>query len=301
LPVFSPDLTHIVASIGGTNCGDGTIQGPLDIIDVASGAITPIPTANAFDLSSDRTDGWLNNTTVYFINDNGLFTYTLGAGSPVLVTALATPWEAVLRGGVLFWQQQSFSSTGNNWTTSLHRYDLITHIALPGSISLGQVHECECSPGDFHLQGWDVSPDGSHIVYQVTTALSGANFGVASSHLYYANADGSGASQIASYMTTNQPVQLQISPNGQKVAFAGALPSPSVISASVSSPGGSGDPNFHSYAPDAGGFPVWKWDSSSFWATGMVETSTALYYYTVGTSGATTGVNGGFNPWYTLV
>jgi hypothetical protein len=301
LPVFSPDLSHIVASIGGSNCGDGTIQGPIDIIDVGTGTLNPIPTANAVDLSSDRTDGWLNNSTVYFINNQGLYTYTLGAGSPVLVTALANAWEAVLRGSVLFWQQQSFSSAGNNWTTTLHRFDMNTHTALPGSISLGQVHECQCSPGDFHLQGWDVSADGSHIVYQVTTPLSGANFGVASSHLYYANADGSGASQIASYMTTNQPVQLQISPNGQRVAIAGALPSPSVISASVSSPGGSSDPNFHSYTPDATGFPVWKWDSSSFWATvGVGVNTVTLYYYRVGTSGAVVGVNSGFNPWYTL-
>src|SRR5215467_12868281 len=39
VPAFSPDLTHIVASIGGSNCGDGTVSGPIDIINVSSGAI----------------------------------------------------------------------------------------------------------------------------------------------------------------------------------------------------------------------------------------------------------------------
>jgi hypothetical protein len=299
--MFSPNLTHIVASIGGYNCGDGTVQGPIDIITVSTGAISQIPTANAFDLSSDRTDGWLNNSTVFFINGNGLYTYTLGAGSPVLVTALADPWEAVLRGSILFWQQMSFNNTTHDWITSLHRYDIATHTALSGSISLGQVHECECSPGDFNLQGWDVSANGSHVVYQKTTPLTGSNFGVASSRIYYANADGSGATQIAQYMSTNWTARLLISPNGQMVAFSNALPSPSVISASVNSPGNAGDPNFHAYTPDASSFPVWKWDNSSFWASsGDIGPDTAIHYFTVGVSGSVIGVNHGFNPWYTI-
>jgi hypothetical protein len=307
LPVFSPDLTHIVASLGSSNCGDGPLDGPVEIIDVASGAITPVPTNNARDLSSERTDGWLDSHTVYFVNSGGLYTYALGAGSPVLVSALASPWEAVLRGSTLFWMQMSFSSSTNNWTTSLHRFDMNTHAALSGSISLGQVHECACSPGDLHLQGWDASPDGSHIAYQVTTPLTGDSFGIASSHIYYANADGSGATQIARYMSTNQPVRMQISPNGRLVAFTDAPPTPNILSASVSSPGNAGDPAFHSYHPDAGGYPVWKWDSSSFWASNRDNDSaggggpgTAIYYYTVGSSGGTVGVNFGFNPWYTI-
>jgi len=95
---------------------------------------------------------------------------------------------------------------------------------------------------------------------------SGPDMGIASSKIYYAQADGSGASQIAHYMATNTLVRMQISPNGQLVAFTNALPSPSVITASASSPGNSGDPNFHSYTPAAVDFPVWKWDSSQFWA-----------------------------------
>jgi hypothetical protein len=201
--------------------------------------------------------------------------------------------------------QQSYSSSTNNWTTSLHRFDLSTHAALSGSISLGQVHGCACSTGDFHLQGWDVSPDGSHIVYQVTTPLISGNFGIAASHIYYANADGSGATPIARNMSTNQLVRMQVSPNGQLVAFSDAPPSPSVLTASVSSPGDAGDPAFRSYSPDAVGYPVWKWDNSSFWASnsdgyGVSGPGTAIYYYVVGSSSGAVGVNSGFNPWYTI-
>ena len=67
-----------------------------------------------------------------------------------------------------------------------------------------------------------------------------------------------------------------ISPNGALVAFSHALPSPSVITASVTSPGHSGDPNFHSYTPDAVAFPVWKWDNSQFWAATAEATTPAV-------------------------
>ncbi len=102
-------------------------------------------------------------------------------------------------------------------------------------------------------------------------------------------------------MTTNTLVRMQIAPNGQLVAFTNALPSPSVITASVNSPGFSGDPNFHSYTPDAVEFPVWKWDSSQFWAATQTtgNTTSTLRNYVVGGS-SSLGVSGGFNPWYTI-
>ncbi len=312
LPVFSPDLAHIVASIGSPQCGDGNLVGPVDIIDATSGAITTVPGgANSYDASSVRSAGWVNANTIFFVSStNGsIYTYTMG-GSPATLPGISNAYEAVIRGSTLFWSQATYSTGTNNWTVSLHRYDMNAHSAIGGSISLGQVHQnCHCSPGDYYLQGWDASPDGSHVVYHVTTPNSGSTNGeqgIASSHIYYANADGSGASQIASYMSTNQPIRMSISPNGQLVAFTDAFPTPSVITASVSSPGNNGDPNFHAYTPDAGGYPVWKWDSSSFWAAnrenGDFESpgTKAIYYHVVGSTSALIGVNGGFNPWYTI-
>ena len=180
-----------------------------------------------------------------------------------------------------------------------------SHSLLGGSINLGTVHSCACSPGDAHFQGWDVSPDGAHVAYQVTTASGGPDFGIASSTIYYANADGSGASQIASYMATTGLVRMRISPNGQLVAFTNATPSPSVITASVSSPGHAGDPNFHAYTPDAVAFPAWKWDSSQFWAATAEDsdagfTHSDLRNYVVGAASGTIGVANGYNPWYTI-
>lgn len=292
-PVFSPDLTHIAAAMGGYGCGDGGLSGQLNIIDASSGALTPVP--NSGIRLIQREVGWLNNSTIWFANYAGVYTYSLGAASATPLPGPQHVAEAVLRGSTLFWEQEL------TYAYTLHRYDMGAHTALPGTINLGSIHMCQCSPGDYHTPGWDVSPDGAHVAYQVVSPGPGPDFGISSSAVYYANADGSGASQIAHYMTTNTLVRMQIAPNGQLVAFTNALPSPSVITASVSSPGFNGDPNFHSYTPDAVDFPVWKWDSSQLWAaTKEAGSDTSnLQNYTVG-GGSVVGVAGGFNPWYTI-
>jgi hypothetical protein len=303
-PVFSPDLRHVVAALGGYSCGDGPLSGQEAIIDVATGALAPVPGTNSFVRISQRTSGWLDNNTIFFINGAGIFTYTLGSGSTTLLPGGHLADEAVLRGTTLFWTSLELASS--NWTTKLHRYDMTAHSALPGVITLGQMHACQCSPGDLPSPGWDASSDGSRVVYQAVTPKTGTDFGIASSRVYAANADGSGATQIARYMVTTSLIRMQFSPNGRLVAFTQALPSPSVISASSTSPGDRGDPNFHAYTPDAVSFPVWKWDNSSFWAankgpgdTGTTGTAT-LYYYTIGSPSGTVGVPGGYNPWYTI-
>ena len=299
-PVFSPDLRHIVAALGTSTCGDGPLSGPEEIIDAATGAIAVVPGAYSRVRISQRSAGWLDNNTVFFATGAGIYTYTLGAGSITLLPGTDRAEEAVLRGTTLFWMRLDFGSS--NWTATLHRYDMSAHSALPGIITLGQIHMCQCSPGDFPTPGWDASPDGSRVVYQAVTPRTDADFGIASSYVYAANADGSGASLIARYMVTTSLIYVQFSPNGRLVAFTGALPAPSVISASSTSPGTAGDPNFHAYTPDAGSFPVWKWDNSAFWAgnTAPGDTASPIYYYTVGSATGTVGIPVGYNPWYTI-
>jgi hypothetical protein len=304
-PVFSPDLKHIAASVGSFNCGDGDMTGPISIVNVSNGAVSTVPGNTNFVRTNARTAGWLNNSTIFFVDASGLHTYTIGAGSPTAVPGLTSPDEAVLRGDTLFWTRVTFASF--NWTTTLRRFSMSAHSALPGIISLGQVHACACSPGDVRYQGWDAAPDGAHVVYQVTTPKTGSSLGIASSKVYYANADGSSAQQIATYMTdnTNTTVRMQISPNGQYVAFTSAQPSPTVITAGVNSPGKKGDPAFHAYATDAVAFPVWKWDSTQFWAATKEDDQGdsggvgRLQNYSLG-DGDRSGVAGGYNPWYTI-
>ncbi len=293
LPVFSPDLTRIVASMGSYNCGDGDLQGPVSVITVSSGSIMTLPSSYAV-RTTQRSAGWLNNSTIWFATYNAVYTYTIGGGSPTPLSGPTNIWDAVARGSTLYWQTAVYSSSGN--TFSIHRYDLSSHTALPGSIAQGEVGNCQCSPGDAHGPGWDVTRDGSHIVYQTVTPNLTTNGGVASSKIYYANSDGSGATQIAQALIAKSTALMQFSPSGQWVAFTEAEPSPTTLTASVSSSGGSGDPTFHGYSPDTIEYPVWKWDSTQFWATTGAGN---LERFTLGGSGVV-GVSGGQNPWYSI-
>lgn len=308
-PVFSPDLKHIVASLGSYQCGDNAMNGPLSIITVSSGALATVPGINGanFIRITQRAAGWIDASTIWYINYSGLFTYKLGAASTTLVSTLGgvRPEEAALRGSTLFYSYQTPGPGSTPSNQYLGRFDITSSSVVPGTINMGTIAGCACSPGDYRTPGWDVSADGSHVAYQVVTPGSGTAEGVSSSKFYYANADGSGAARIASNVATNRLARLLIAPNGALVAITAALPSPSVITASVTSSGASGDPNLHVYHPDAYDFPVWKWDSSTFWAASEAASDTGsgtsnLYAFTVSGSSSTVGVSGGYNPWYTI-
>lgn len=303
-PVYSPDLAHIVAAMGGFGCGDGGLTGQASVISASSGAVSNVPGSYGSVPLETRAEGWLDSSTIWFISARSIYTYHLGDASASALPGISGAEDAVVRGSTLFWDQQDGSSS-SQWTWTLHRYDLGVHSALAGTISLGAWAVCQCSPGNITTPGWDVSPNGSHVAYQVITPSASQQTGIGGSKIYYANADGSGATQIARYMVTKNMADMQISPDGQWVAFTGALPSPATLTASVSSPGGAGDSTFHGYSPDTYNYPVWKWDSTQFWAgkiaasAGDPTTSTALYNFHRGSS-SSVGVPGGYNPWYTI-
>jgi hypothetical protein len=265
----------------------------VSIITVSSGSISTLSSTYQV-RTTQRSMGWLNNSTIWFVTYSGVYTRSIGGGTPTHLSGPTNIWDAVVRGSTLYWQAGGYSSTA--WTFSIHRYDLSSHTALPGSIAQGKVGACQCSPGDIHGPGWDVSRDGLHIVYQVVTPSLTPDGGVASSKLYYANADGSGATHIAQAMIAKSTALMQFSPNGHWVAITEAEPSPTTLTASVTSSGGSGDPTFHGYSKDTFDYPVWKWDNSQFWAT---TSAPALERFTLGGSGVV-GVPNGQNPWYTI-
>jgi hypothetical protein len=302
-PVFAPNLSHAVAVAATSTCGDGPITGDISIISVASATATLVPAPPIRARANLRAAGWIDDSTIFYITDQ-VYTYTLGAGAPAPIGAIVNPAEAVVRGHTLFYLESD--SLSFVLTLTLKRYDLAANAPIPGGIALGQMRLCQCSPGDFALPGWDVSHDGAHVVYQVGTAATAPAAGITSSRIMYADADGSHATQIAQALPATGMQRMQLAPNGQLVAFAGATTLGPVVTASTQSAGAAGDPTYHTYTPQGVGFPVWKWDSSSFWAASQPDPvviapfNGTLGYYQVGTASATVGVAGGYNPWYTL-
>lgn len=301
-PVFSPDLSKIVAAWGSADCTDGPENGPVYIINASTGAATKVASANI--RLSLRQTGWIDNSTIWWIQGTHLNSHVIGGGSSAIGTLSGSYVEdVVLRGSTLFY------TTGVGSGYQLARFSLTSHSVLSGAINLGTHNPCACSRGDALTPGFDVSADGAHVVYQKIAPASSSSAdeeGVASSQFFYANADGSGARRIASVATAASMVKMQLSPDGRLVAVARAEPAPSVFTASVASAGLSGDPNMHFYTPDGRSYPVWKTDSATFWASTKdiadVDTTAPgnVEHFSMGTGAGSIGIAGGANPWYTI-
>ena len=299
-PVFSPDLSKIVAAWGSAGCDNGVEHGPIYIINAATGAATQIPASDI--RLSLRETGWTGNSTIWWIKGTQLITYTIGGANKVIATLSgSTVSDAELRGSTLFY----VTSVGSGY--QLSRYDMASHAPLGGAISLGSITTCQCARGDALTPGFDVSADGSHVVYQKITPGGSTTEGVGSSQFFYANADSSGARQIASAAKAASFAKMQLSPNGKLVAVARAEPSPnSVFTASVTSAGNSDDPDLRFYQLDARSYPIWNADSVTFWASTLdldtlrPPTNGDIDVFNARDGSSAVGVPGGSNPWYTL-
>ena len=77
-----------------------------------------------------------------------------------------------------------------------------------------------------------------------------------------------------------------------------------MLSGCVDSPGKKGDPCLQFYAPDAGDYPAWWWDSGSLIVTAGKEFSSSpqgngLYRDTPGAATGAPYDAAGYNPWST--
>lgn len=308
-PTFSPDLTHILAAQGAASCTDGPENGKLNVVDATSGAVSVVPGGGS--RLTIYQSGWVDNTHIWWSDYREVHTYTLGAGAATTLGSIGSSsgssysngGETRLRGNTLFFVSASQAASGGAISYALKRFDMTSHAVLGGSIAMGSITPCQCSLGDITGPGFDVSSDGAHVTFQRVAGSIDAGI---TSQFFYAAADGSGESRIARYATAHAFTAMQISPNGRLVAVTGAAPAPSTFTASVTSPGNSGDPDLHFYTSDAGSYPVWKYDSSGFYAsTKSVDVyppdpSGDILSFTVGTATGTNAFSGGVNPWYTV-
>ena len=103
LPVVSPDGAHL-AVVTGPGGGDSFAHGTVCLIDVATGATTPVPDSVALDVpfTDARSVGWLDNHTLWLAEGN-LATYALGAADAVALPGTENAFDAVVRGSTVFY------------------------------------------------------------------------------------------------------------------------------------------------------------------------------------------------------
>lgn len=332
-PMYAPDLRHIAVA-GGTTCASGQIAGQLFVVDAATGALSTVPLpGSGILLTTQRSYGWVDAHTLFALGNfggdsgsaSGGVEYTLGASSTTALPGLpANIAEGVARGTTLFYVTASQTTgpvptptitptttptpahavTYTLYHTLLARYDLSAQTPLPGTVDLGTFAMCACPTGDYHLPGWDASPDGTHIAYQRVTPVTptSAQNGIGTQAFFYAASDGSGASQILKALVTTARVRMRFSPDGTMVAITEAFNSPDVASGCVNSIGLFGDPCMQFYGPDAYAYPAWHFDSKyliAATAPAIQAPASSLYRDTPSRFHGVVYAALGYNPWST--
>jgi hypothetical protein len=272
------------------------------VIDVATGATTAVPGSFAF--TDMRSVGWIDDATLWYAGGN-LAVYSLSAANVVTLPGTDGAYDAVLRGTTFFYLAATFSTSTASATASLRRYSLTTHSSLGVPISLGafDLPTSLSQAGYIGLPGWDASPDGTHVAYQMMTAAavsSGNHTGIASTLAYVASVDGSSPRPILQSMPMTSPLNLRFSPDGSQVAATEQIPGSDIASGCVASSGASGDPCVHTYTVPEElsdlAYPVWAPDGHSF-LVGASSPGGGLWRYGLG---ATSGVlvwRDGYSPW----
>lgn len=293
-PMLAPDLRHILVGVDCTPPGSAGTAGVLLVVDVATGRYeraAPGGRAAAPTVAGDttRTYGWVDDSHVVGLSVEGAFEHTLNGASTELLGPDVV--DLVVRGNTLFYQNPEIAGHRD---TTIRTYDLTSQadqtVAIQSSVTMPNNLPPAYYPTGGHLQGWDVSPDGLHIAYEVTAPAT-APASVSTSRIYYADANGQNATRIASYTGTDRPVKLRFSPDGKRIAITESEPVPDAIVACVNTAGHRGDPCLEFYSSDVYDYPAWTIDGASFYATAVPSAtgsySAGLYQFKI--NGSSTG------------
>ena len=279
---ISPDAQHLAVEIAQVE--PFSVEYNPYIVDTSTHAVIQLPSTARIMVASEaapqRILAWADNHTLLIFSGSGsrgssspsALSYDVTTGTLTSLTGLAaSPVEGEVRCGTLYYlSYTAFSpipgdTSGNHYQRGsglLHRYNLSTHTEIGSPISLGDISTYGGAEGQIIGMGWDVSADGSQLVYQDTAATLGGSTGlITASQFFAANSDGSNSHQILNttpVVTSNDMTYITISPDGSHVAVTNANPTPNIATDSLS--GGS----VRVYSPDAIGQPAWLADGSGF-------------------------------------
>jgi hypothetical protein len=293
LIAVAPDARHLAVSI--TQYVPFQVYHNPYIVDTSTHAVTRVPLAqpilDAQEDQSPRIFAWADNHTLIIlpgaISSANAQSYDLTTGTLTTLPGTAGAAEGVVRCSTLFFMTYTgITPLGSPVVPEqIHRYNLTTHAATGAPITIGTAGTWGGAEGQVYYGGWDVSPDGAHLVYQkLATTVTGGGTGSdirQSSTWFAAHADGSGAVSILPSLTANGPSYLKISPDGTQVAVTAANPAPNVASGPMS-----GGPTRFYDSPSGYTYPAWRADSQAFYASTLqyLSATDTIALYPLGTS-----------------
>jgi hypothetical protein len=278
---IAPDARHLAVAIA--QVVPFSVEYNPYIVDTTTHAVTRLPSTARVVVPSEtvaqRIFAWADDSTLLIFSgsaargssSHSAFSYDVSTNSLSSLTGLsATPVEGEVRCGILYYLEYTALSpvpgdtSGNHYQRGsgvLHRYNLSMHSEIGLSILLGDISTYGGAEGQILGLGWDVSADGSHLVYQHTVDTLSSSGLTTASQFFAADADGSGAHRILNTspgVTSNDMTYITISPDGSHVAVTNANPTPNIATDNL------GGGSVLVYSPDAMGQPAWLPDSSGF-------------------------------------
>ncbi len=272
------------------------------IVDTTTHAVTKaaLPHYPSSPDQEGRPFAWADNHTLVVFPGRGgsggglaasqSYSYDITTATATALPSFVTSAvEGEVRCGSLYWLELTPLSTSGTsggfqyfrGQANLHRFNLATSTAIGGPIAIGDTNSNGGAEGQVDWPGWDVSRDGTHLVYQQMTVTFNGTENHVSSAFKLASSDGSGAAAIltgANPATSTSGTGLSFSADGTQVAVTNAQSTPTV----ASGPTAGGTPRY--YSPDAAGLPAWLPDNSGFLAATQDDTPAVdIYQYLLAT------------------
>jgi len=272
------------------------------VVDTLTHSVTQVPLPTGLSLSSptfmewarERGLAWADNHTLLILapSDVGLGGFLPFHSTPLrydLTTQTVTPLpgvhdsiQGVVRCGTLFYlamtEMTEFLACVQNppspafyWNRGaafLHRYNLATHTEIGYPYTLGQTSSCPfLNDGKADAMGWDVSADGSLLVYQQTSVTQLSPFSIQTTSQFMAlQFNTTPPTPILIGAQSSEDAYVAIAPDQKDVVVAATMPFGQPLTAPVywgTVAGGAAS----SLSPSAGGLPAWYADSTGFAAS----------------------------------
>jgi hypothetical protein len=278
---WAPDAKHLAVEmlvpVGYGGAGNPT--GYPYIVDPTTHAVTRVVLPGAYPVGYLRSLTWADSDTLIILSGvapggpapgspGRAYVYNVSTGRVSELAGVRSTTDGLVRCSTLFYIEytpltpfgtDSLGLTVSKGIARMHRYSLVTHREIGSPLDISETYQVG-GDNEFEVPGWDVSADGTHIVYQKMVAHlpTGPTDEHIASLFYAADPDGGHQVRILSPAAPTSNTMLRISPDGKLVAATQVFPAPAILTGGIA--GGA----TRMYTPDGVDAPAWLPDSLTF-------------------------------------